>query len=369
MLKLTASSESRQPLHDRAEWGTARLLAGFRQVLGIKKIYLDRSFLSLIVAVILFGALLAGLYGEEARFSVLVYPATATILAITLGGAWFILYALYTMLILRPVYPIRHVAKSMARGISAIGLVRMVVVIITFTLFLSAVSSLKSLIPAFDPFHWDPFLARLDASLYGGVEPWRWLQPLLGHPMVTRTINIAYNVWFFIMIGVLLWQMVDVRHPRRREQFLLMFVLIWVVNGLILATLLSSVGPCFYGLLLPNEPNPYAGLMAYLHHANTITPIWAVPTQDHLWDLYQKSALGIGSGISAMPSMHISMAWLLFLFARQVHRYAGWVMLAYVLVIMVGSVHLGWHYSIDGYVSIITTSLLWVGVSLWCRRR
>jgi len=94
-----------------------------------------------------------------------------------------------------------------------------------------------------------------------------------------------------------------------------------------------------------------------------------VSTQDYLWGLYTKGALGIGSGISAMPSMHISMAWLLFLFSRQVHRIIGWVMLAYTLLLMVGSVHLGWHYSVDGYTSIITTSLLWFAVTGWCGRR
>jgi len=136
-----------------------------------------------------------------------------------------------------------------------------------------------------------------------------------------------------------------------------------------LAALLSSVGPCFYGRLLPDQPDPYADLMAYLRHANSVTPIWAVSTQDYLWGLYTKGALGVGSGISAMPSMHISMAWLLFLFSRQVHRIIGWVMLVYVLLLVVGSVHLGWHYSVDGYVSIITTMLLWLAVARWCERK
>ncbi len=329
----------------------------------------DGPLLLLIALVAIAGWAAAAMKGDAGQFSLLIYPGTAALLAVVLSSAWFLVYALYTMLVVRPDFPIRHIVSRFLSWLASIGIARLVVLVLALTLFLSAISSLKSLIPLFNPYHWDPFLAHLDASLYGGVEPWRWLQPLLGHPVVTRTINIAYNVWFFIMIGVLLWQLVDVAHPRRREQFLLMFVLIWVVNGVLLATLLSSVGPCFYGRLLPDQPDPYAGLMAYLRHANLITPVWAVSTQDYLWGLYTKGALGIGSGISAMPSMHISMAWLLFLFSRQVHRIIGWVMLVYVLLLVVGSVHLGWHYSVDGYVSIITTSLLWFAVACWCERK
>lgn len=328
----------------------------------------DGPLLVLIGLIIVVGWTVAHLAGFGERFSIFIYPETAVLLAGVLCATGLLLYGFYTMVAVRPAFPIRYIAKGLATWLARVGLVRLAVLIIAFTLFLSVVSSLKTLIPAFQPYHWDPLLARVDAALYGGVAPWRWLQPVLGRPWITHAINFTYNVWFFIMIGGLLWQLVDIRHPRRRERFLLMFVLIWVVNGLILATVFSSVGPCFYGRLLPGQLDPYAGLMTYLRHANVSHAIWAVSTQDHLWALYKKSALGIGSGISAMPSMHISMAWLLFLFSRQVHRLAGWLMLVYALVIMVGSVHLGWHYSVDGYVSILTTSLLWIAVSAWCRR-
>lgn len=343
-------------------------LGGRQLRMAVARLDRDRPVFLLIALTLVGGALASALIGQEPRFSILVYPRVAVLLATVLGGLWFLLYALYVMLVVRPAYPIRHVTRHIVGALRAVGVLRLMVLVVAFTFFLSAISSLKSLIPAFNPYHWDPFLAQLDASLYGGIEPWRWLQPLLGHPAVTRAINIAYNLWFFIMLGVLFWQLVDVRRPRRREQFLVMFILIWIVNGTLLATLLSSVGPCFYGRLLPGEADPYAALMAYLHQANAQTAIWAVSTQDDLWALYQGSTLGIGSGISAMPSMHVSMAWLLFLFARRVHRIAGWLMLGYALIILVGSVHLGWHYSVDGYVSIITTTLLWFAVGAWSRR-
>ena len=77
----------------------------------------------------------------------------------------------------------------------------------------------------------------------------------------------------------------------------------WLVGTCIAGTLLSSAGPCFYGLVV-NGADPYAGLMNYLNQANASYPIWAVPTQATLW---QSHLAGHGDieGVSAMPSMHV----------------------------------------------------------------
>jgi hypothetical protein len=37
-------------------------------------------------------------------------------------------------------------------------------------------------------------------------------------------------------------------------------------------------------------------------------------------------------------------------------------------VILVGSVHLGWHYAIDGYAAIVGTLVIWCGVGKMIRR-
>ncbi len=73
-----------------------------------------------------------------------------------------------------------------------------------------------------------------------------------------------------------------------------------------------------------------------------------------------------------MPSMHIAAGFLLFLLTLRLHWALRLVAGAYVVLLLIGSVHLGWHYAIDGYVSIICTYAIWwaVGRALdWRARR
>lgn len=121
--------------------------------------------------------------------------------------------------------------------------------------------------------------------------------------------------------------------------------------------MLSSVGPCFVEPLLGNRH--YAEQMAYLHQANETFPVMVLAVQQQLLDWQAQDMHGLGRGISAMPSMHVSLAFLFFLAIRQVSRRAGHFFFAFLIVIMVGSVHLGYHYAVDGYVSIITTAIIW----------
>lgn len=99
--------------------------------------------------------------------------------------------------------------------------------------------------------------------------------------------------------------------------------------------------------------------MAYLHAANSTAEIWALGTQEKLWTYFVEGSVGLGGGISAMPSMHVSMAFLFVLLGWRVHRLIGVLALLYCIAIQIGAVHLGWHYAIDGYVSMAATGAIW----------
>ena len=81
--------------------------------------------------------------------------------------------------------------------------------------------------------------------------------------------------------------------------------------------------------------------------------------------MYSQGALRLGSGISAMPSMHVSLAWLGLLHFCRVQAGLAVLVFGYVVVILVGSVHLGWHYAVDGILAILTTTVIWVAVVAW----
>ena len=240
---------------------------------------------------------------------------------------------------------------------------------LSFTVF-------KELIPAIQPFHLDQALHDLDRTIHLGNDPWTLLQPLFGHPAVTYVIDRLYALWFFVMYFAILLQMASTGDRRLRTQFLLSSVLAWTLLGSLGAVLLSSAGPCYFGAIT-GLPDPYAPLMSYLRDTvqgtqlsifgyELSSQLVAVRVQDMLWEGYQS---GGGFGISAAPSMHVASTWLvarmLQTYGRRVLTICGWGFFA---VILLGSVHLGWHYAVDGYMSIAGAWAIWRAVGWWLDR-
>jgi hypothetical protein len=225
----------------------------------------------------------------------------------------------------------------------------------------------KASIPSLVPFSWDQPFEQLDRWLHGGVAPWELLQPLLGYPVVTHAINWAYNFWFYFLSLIWVWQAFRQSDNGLRLQFFLSLTLGWILLGNVAAAWLSSAGPCYYGRIV-GLPDPYAPLMSYLYHVDETHSIWALGAQEMLWGNYQMRDVMVGSGISAMPSMHVAIATLFALVCWRVRRWLGIVMTIYALIIMLGSVHLGWHYAVDGYLGAAGMLAIWWCVG-WCLKR
>ncbi len=91
--------------------------------------------------------------------------------------------------------------------------------------------------------------------------------------------------------------------------------------------------------------------------------------QEYLWAAYRDGTTSKGSDISAMPSLHVAMAVLMALGTWRINRWIGAGMWAYALMIQIGSVHLAWHYAIDGFLAAVLTVGIWRLTGWWVERR
>ena len=231
-----------------------------------------------------------------------------------------------------------------------------------FATLLSSFNAFKQMILPLAGFRFDPLFAAADRALFLGTDPWRITHALLGSPQATWLIDHGYHGWFVPMsVGLLACAWMPRSTYRLRTQYMLSYIGVWIGIGSVLAFLLPAAGPCFYGQFAGNDP----GLDALLHRLGQIqaelgTPLHALHNQQMLLQLHGADALAVGGGISAMPSVHISLAVLFACAAFGLDRRAGWAMSVYAAMIWIGSIHLGWHYAIDGLVAAPLTVGLWV---------
>jgi hypothetical protein len=223
-------------------------------------------------------------------------------------------------------------------------------------IFNKGMLELKPMIPVLKPFSFDKTMIDWDRALHFGYDPWVLLHPLLGYDIVTFIVNMIYNLWFLVLFGTFMWFGFARKASALRTQFFLSYMLCWWLGGGLLALYFSSAGPVYYGLL-GNSPDPFAPLLSYLHGVDGRIPILALDTQQLLWDGYQGKVKPIG--ISAFPSMHNASAVLFALAAWRLNRTAGIWFTIYAFVILLGSVHLGWHYAVDGYAAVVIALACW----------
>ena len=238
-----------------------------------------------------------------------------------------------------------------------------ILVLVAIAIFLQVFVAWKTSIPRFHAYDWDPRLARMDEWLHGGVAPWVWTHRWFGSRIPTLAIDWAYGAWYTVVIGTVVWQ-AYARRSAERVRFFVSFVLVWVALGTVMAVFLASGGPVYYGRLAGGA-DPFAPLLAGLDGYG----VRARVLQEMLWEGFTGRSDYLAEGISAMPSVHVGVAALLALFGWSRGKAIGLAYTAFALVVLIGSVHLGWHYAIDGYVAILATAAIWVGSGLLVGRR
>ncbi len=354
---LTAERSRATIDYDSAPSWNRRLRQQLRQSLRAHSL-----FIAVVVAYVGAGWLTPQLTGVAVPFSPDLYSTNLFVLTAAFLVAAGIGYLAYVMIAVRPARLLHYLGTSLRdRVVVPDRLWTALPVFLLLPLLMSTFTYFKFLIPYVRPFTFDQTFAQWDRSLHLGYEPWELLQPILGYPLVSAVINSIYNLWLFVLFGVLLWQSFSLARPRVRMRYLISFVLMWILLGHVAATLLSSAGPVYYGRIT-GLGDPFAPLMAYLHQVDQAIPLPALTVQEMLWHSYVNRSLGVGSGISAMPSLHVATSFSFVLLGFATRRWLGVLFAVIAVAILLGSVHLGWHYAIDGYAAIAGAWVIWWAV-------
>ena len=238
-------------------------------------------------------------------------------------------------------------------------LARHLPVLLTLPLVLGTFLSMKVQIARFHPFDYDAYIIHITQRMTGGKLAWEILIGWLGHRWIMAVFNTAYYLWFPILCATFTLRMFSLKRPHLRLQFILTVAACWGLIGSFAALAFSSAGPAFLPKLWGGA-TPFDGLLQFLQHLqNSGLDLTALQVQDALWRLYVEHSDLSGSGISAMPSVHVTMATVLALYGWRLGRVVGSAYTAFAIIIFFGSIMLAFHYALDGIVGAGAAALIW----------
>ena len=309
---------------------------------------------------LIYGFATAVIPGLSIQFD--IYTPNFWGLYVILFACFIYLYPFFIMVFVRPEKLFRYVGGGFRwHLISRERLFFSFPILLLIPIVQSVYSSFKVEIPNLIPFAYDELFYRADQWLLGGTDPWRILHAWLGDPLITNMIDVLYHVvWMYVLIGVVVWHATGQHALRTKVQFFVSYIVIWGVLGNLAALFLSSAGPCYYSNVT-GMSSPYEELMLYLQSIGAGEDgLWALQFQNSLWQGYMDDVPGYGGGISAMPSLHVATTVLFALSIHKINVKLGALFFLYALIIWIGSVHLAWHYAVDGLIAIILTWLIWI---------
>jgi len=275
----------------------------------------------------------------------------------------FVLYITGTVALLRrlpvpgPAQPFVARLRRLRTGVlSTERVIPAIVSIAVAYMVLVAASIWKRAVGQVVGFGADASLAHLDRTLHG-ADPWRLLQPWLGHPAITVVLDRLYALWLPLLVPAIAW---FCWYPERaeRRRFLLAVSLTWIGLAIILALALPSAGPCYYSSVT-GDGGPFGDLMAYLGRVNATSGLAALGLQRWLWWAQESGAAIPYASIAAMPSLHVAFPVLCTLAAWQRSRWFAVAWGVFAILTWLGSIHLGWHYAIDGEVAALAVVGIW----------
>ena len=292
--------------------------------------WMERLWLMPAIAVTVSSALIA---------AVLIPDSSGLLPALMILPSWMALAALIAAISGFALLAVRKVESPFAAIAEALSQHRTTAIFVTLGMLLAGLNMIafmwvKPTLNYLVPFWADPLLARLDNLLFLGRDPWHLLHGF-NFPMAGL---VYHQVWFGMMIAALLLALVQPPSPKK-SAVLLSYFLLWSVIGPLIHIILPATGPIFY------ERMGYGDRFGGLSGGEETRMVG-----DYLWGIYASKSFGAGAGISAMPSMHVTIvSWIVIVVGAFARRWL-WLALAGAALIFVLSMSLGWHYALDGIV-------------------
>jgi len=231
--------------------------------------------------------------------------------------------------------------------------IALVATLASFTVYKAAVVGAEG-------YTFDAMFIAWDRMFFAGNDAWVVTHAVFDTAEATEWIDFLYHPTFFPMLVAYLLAITSTGLPGLRKTYMLTYLAGWVVIGMFGAGLLDSAGPVFDGVLY-GDGSTFGPLNDRLQAqlAEGGGPVTADQIRQYLLSLQQAGEIRFGGGISAMPSMHMVLVYLWVFPAWNIHRIFGIIVAIYAGIIWIGSVHLGWHYFVDGLVSLVIIGIIW----------
>ena len=231
--------------------------------------------------------------------------------------------------------------------------------VIAGVLFQSAFTLTKACLPWIIPFYADPMFADWDKALHFGVDPYILTHKLAAFIQPDHVSTYYFRIWGpvagFLPVIVCLLDRDEIRIKRT----LVLFVTAWILFGNVFALAGMSGGPVFYDQLYGTQRFQDLEIALGASGLNKAGVGWV---QDMLWSMHHSELDFVGPGISAFPSVHVSVATLFALYLAERSRVLGIIGFVYLAIILFLSVYTGFHYALDGYFSIIVMIGIWAAL-------
>ena len=235
---------------------------------------------------------------------------------------------------------------------------------LTLALLFAGYSTFKQIVIPTSDYWAGPYLASVEYTMLFHHHAWEITHGIL--PVAAGYwLDQIYQLWFVLVVTSVLACSYLSGDPLHRCRFVLCFSSTWIITGTVLAYLIPASGPVYFGDF-QTVTDPFLTLKAQLAADDLAlrqsygTGLQALKGQAMLLEQLKTHNIFPGGGISAMPSMHNAVSVLLACAAYSINRWFGWIMILFATLIFVGSVHLGWHYALDGVVAAAISIGIWL---------